>query len=95
MSESTLDQPAEISWFRLHLALLKPRILLLLEVTALCGVLVHDLLHPPGGERPWLTTVRTLALVCVGGFLAAARAFVGALVMFLIRNITVIGSAPT
>lgn len=59
------------SWLGLHLALLKVRIILLLELAAISAILVHDLLHPHGS---WTTTATTLLIVTVGGFLAAGGA---------------------
>lgn len=85
--ETTSHAPAEdlkrrSSWLSLHVELLKPRIILLLEVTALCGVLVHDLL---AADSTWSGTARTMLVVLLGGFLASGGA--NALNMWFDRDI--------
>jgi len=60
-----------IIWIRL----MKLRVIVLLQITAICAVLVHDLLDRKGvidgGERTWLDTLVTSFWVFLGGTLSA------------------------
>ena len=59
-----------MSNLRPYFSLTKPRVVVLLQITALCSVLVHDQL---GGELD-ANTVRTILVVFVGGYLSAGGA---------------------
>ncbi len=59
-----------MSNLRSYFSLTKPRVVVLLQITALCSVLVHDQL---GGELD-ANTVRTMLVVFVGGYLSAGGA---------------------
>ena len=50
--------------------LTKPRVVLLLQITALCAVLVHDMLNSGLSTR----SARTMLIVLVGGYLSAGGA---------------------
>ena len=57
------------------LTLTKPGVVVLLQITALCAVLSHDLLEASGfSEMDWNESVRTMAIVFVGGYLTAGGA---------------------
>tara|TARA_B000000460_G_scaffold233763_1_gene193714 strand:+ start:84 stop:1118 length:1035 start_codon:yes stop_codon:yes gene_type:complete len=59
-----------MSNLRPYFSLTKPRVVVLLQITALCSVLVHDQL---GGGLD-ANTVRTMLVVFVGGYLSAGGA---------------------
>jgi protoheme IX farnesyltransferase len=59
-----------MSNLRPYFTLTKPRVVVLLQITALCSVLVHDQL---GGGLD-ANTVRTMLVVFVGGYLSAGGA---------------------
>ena len=59
-----------MSNLRPYFSLTKPRVVVLLQITALCSVRVHDQL---GGELD-ANTVRTMLVVFVGGYLSAGGA---------------------
>ena len=59
-----------MSDLRPYFSLTKPRVVVLLQITALCSVLVHDQLD--GGLDA--NTVRTMLVVFVGGYLSAGGA---------------------
>ena len=59
-----------MSNLRPYFSLTKPRVVVLLQITALCSVLVHDQLD--GGLDT--NTVRTILVVFVGGYLSAGGA---------------------
>ena len=57
------------------LTLTKPGVVVLLQITALCAVLSHDLLETSGfSEMDWNESIRTMAIVFVGGYLTAGGA---------------------
>lgn len=59
---------------RVLIDLMKLRVVVLLQVTAVCAILVHDLLVRYGsvaGDRSWLDTVTALSITLVGGTLSA------------------------
>ena len=59
------------AWFTLT----KPGVVVLLQITALCAVLSHDLLEASGfSEMDWEESIRTMAIVFVGGYLTAGGA---------------------
>ena len=52
------------AWFTLT----KPGVVVLLQITALCAVLSHDLLEASGfSEMEWKESISTMAIVFVGG----------------------------
>ena len=60
-------------WFRL----MKPGVLALLQVTAMCTILIHDLIVWNAAERidfDFLNTLETMGVVFVGGYLTAGGA---------------------
>ncbi len=60
---------------RAWLALTKPGVVVLLQVTALCAVLSHDLLTAGGPSQiVWSDTLWTMGVVFVGGYLTAGGA---------------------
>ena len=58
-----------MSW-RSYVSLTKPRVVVLLQITALCAVLVHDRVYQEMG----LETANTMLIVFVGGYLSAGGA---------------------
>jgi len=66
------DMKEPVSGVRAWLALTKPGVVVLLQITALCAVLSHDLLDP--SEMDWLATIETMLVVFVGGYLTAGGA---------------------
>ena len=71
--------PAPRPTFSVLVQLMKLRVILLLQVTAICSVFIHDLLvraevmaHPEG--RRWIQTLSTCWLVPLGGTLSAGGA---------------------
>ncbi len=58
-----------MSW-RSYVSLTKPRVVVLLQITALCAVLVHDRLY----EHLSTDTANTMLIVFVGGYLSAGGA---------------------
>ena len=64
-----------VSGLRAWLSLTKPGVVVLLQITALCAVLSHDLLEANGfGDMDWNESLRTMAIVFVGGYLTAGGA---------------------
>ncbi|MBS65819.1 MAG: protoheme IX farnesyltransferase [Euryarchaeota archaeon] len=59
----------DLSW-RSYVSLTKPRVVVLLQITALCAVLVHDRLY----EHLSTDTANTMLIVFVGGYLSAGGA---------------------
>lgn len=63
------------SLFIIWVKLMKLRVIVLLQVTAVCAILVHDLLDRKGvfdgGGRTWLDTLVTCFWVVIGGTLSA------------------------
>ncbi len=53
-----------------YFSLTKPRVVVLLQITAICSVVVHDVLGPGLG----FGSVRTIAVVLVGGYMTAGGA---------------------
>lgn len=57
------------------LTLTKPGVVVLLQITALCAVLSHDLLEASGfSGMNWYESIRTMVIVFVGGYLTAGGA---------------------
>ena len=58
----------ETSGMRAYVALMKPRVLILLQITALCAVLIHDALQwRISSEWDILRTGQVMFVVVVGG----------------------------
>ena len=55
----------------LYLSLTKPKVVILLQITALCSVLSHDLI---GESEINMETIKTIFIVFVGGYLTAGGA---------------------
>ena len=74
MGESEVAAKATLSdWFQL----MKPGVLSLLQVTAMCAILVHDLIQwniAGRVEFDYAQTLETMAVVFVGGYLTAGGA---------------------
>ena len=74
MGESEVAAKATLSdWFQL----MKPGVLSLLQVTAMCAILVHDLIQWNIAGRvdfDYAQTLETMAVVFVGGYLTAGGA---------------------
>ena len=58
-----------MSW-RSYVSLTKPRVVVLLQITRLCAVLVHDRMY----EQLGIETAETMLIVFVGGYLSAGGA---------------------
>ena len=61
-------------WFSVFLQLMKLRVIVLLQITAICAILVHDLLSRHGlidVSRSWSDTVYTILITAIGGTLSA------------------------
>ena len=56
--------------WRSYVSLTKPRVVVLLQITALCAVLVHDRMY----EQLGIETAETMLIVFVGGYLSAGGA---------------------
>ena len=56
-------------WISVFRQLMKLRVIVLLQVTAICAILVHDLVTEL--ERTWLDTGYTILITVVGGTLSA------------------------
>ena len=71
MSEVSTEHPGMLKVF---IKLMKLRVIILLQVTAICAILVHDLLARYGSidaERTWLDTVYSSFITIIGGTLSA------------------------
>ena len=53
-----------------YIALTKPRVVVLLQITALCSVIVHDMLDSEFG----VSSLETMIVVFIGGYLTAGGA---------------------
>ena len=61
-------------WLSVFLQLMKLRVIVLLQITAVCAILVHDLLSRHGLleiERTWAETGFTIIITIIGGTLSA------------------------
>jgi protoheme IX farnesyltransferase len=56
-------------WFSVYKQLMKLNVIILLQITAICAILVHDLVVDL--NRTWLDTALTIAVTVVGGTLSA------------------------
>ena len=69
-----VESPPHPGWFKVFTQLMKLRVIVLLQVTAVCAILVHDLLARHGLidiDRSWADTMYTVALTVVAGTLSA------------------------
>ncbi|HJM45039.1 MAG TPA: hypothetical protein QF644_03730, partial [Candidatus Poseidoniaceae archaeon] len=69
--EDVLVKP---SLFNTLTKLMKLRVIVLLQITAICAILVHDILSRHGLidiERTWFDTFFTMGVTIVGGTLSA------------------------
>ena len=67
-----MTEPRALS--RILIDLMKLRVVVLLQITAVCAILVHDLLvryESIAGDRSWLDTLTAVAITVVGGTLSA------------------------
>ena len=74
----TDEAPGDLSphpgWFKVFTQLMKLRVIVLLQVTAVCAILIHDLLARHGlidVDRSWMDTFSTILLTVVAGTLSA------------------------
>ena len=71
MMEQTASAP---SMFSLFIKLMKLRVIVLLQITAICAILVHDSLARYDLidiERTWFDTLWTSTITVIGGTLSA------------------------
>ena len=71
MSEPAQENPGLL---RVFIKLMKLRVIVLLQVTAICAILVHDLLARYGSidaDRTWMDTIYSSVITLVGGTLSA------------------------
>ena len=74
MGRDAVSEP-ESTGIRAYVALMKPRVLVLLQITAICAVLIHDALDwRISGEWDLLHTVQVMFVVIIGGLLTAGGA---------------------
>jgi protoheme IX farnesyltransferase len=65
----------ETTGLRAYVALMKPRVLVLLQITAICAVLIHDALDwRISGEWNLIETGQIMLVVIIGGLLSAGGA---------------------
>tara|TARA_B100001778_G_scaffold101035_2_gene82484 strand:+ start:660 stop:1739 length:1080 start_codon:yes stop_codon:yes gene_type:complete len=60
--------------FTIYLQLMKLRVVVLLQITAICAIVAHDLMvrsDAISGDRTWLDTLQACIITLVGGTLAA------------------------
>ena len=60
--------------FTIHLQLMKLRVVVLLQITAICAIVAHDLMvrsDAISGDRTWLDTLQASLVTLLGGTLAA------------------------
>ena len=65
------DKPGIIT---IYLQLMKLRVVILLQVTAICAIIAHDLMvrsEAINGDRTWIDTLEACVVTLVGGTLAA------------------------
>jgi protoheme IX farnesyltransferase len=71
VSEGSIPHPG---LFKVMTQLMKLRVIILLQITAICAILIHDMLaryDVINVERSWLDTVWVIAITVVGGTLSA------------------------
>ena len=67
----TIEKPSLLS---VLIQLMKLRVIVLLQITAICAILVHDLIARNGlieSERTWYDTFFTIVITIIGGTLSA------------------------
>ena len=73
MSETKQDNPHP-GWLSVFLKLMKLRVIILLQITAICAILVHDMLARHGlidVDRTWQDTFYASIITIIGGTLSA------------------------
>ncbi len=71
---TSTDITSHPGWFSVFTQLMKLRVIVLLQITAICAILVHDLLSRNdliNVERSWGDTVYTIIITVLGGTLSA------------------------
>ena len=74
MSASHKLSEPKPSWFVVLAKLMKLRVIVLLQITAICAILVHDLIARHGlieADRSWLDTFYACIITVIGGTLSA------------------------
>ena len=69
--ENNIQKP---NLFSVLIQLMKLRVIVLLQITAICAILVHDLIARHGliaVERTWFDTFFTMLITIIGGTLSA------------------------
>ena len=69
MSDAELDT-SHPGWLSVFIKLMKLRVIILLQITALCAILVHDMLARHGlidVERTWQDTFYASLITIIGG----------------------------
>ena len=70
-TQSDIPHPG---WPKVFIRLMKLRVIVLLQITAICAILVHDLLSRHGlidGTRSWSDTLYASVITVIGGTLSA------------------------
>ena len=79
------------SLFRIYLQLMKLRVVVLLQITAICAILAHDLMVRSDaipGDRTWLETLEACLVTLLGGTLAAGGSNAINMVIMLTNALT-------
>jgi len=74
MADNGKIQSVHPGWFLVFIRLMKLRVIVLLQITAICSILVHDLLARHGlidVERTWYDTLYASLITILGGTLSA------------------------
>ncbi|MBT5254845.1 MAG: hypothetical protein HOL72_03685, partial [Euryarchaeota archaeon] len=70
-NDESISHPGMLSVF---LQLMKLRVIVLLQITAVCSILVHDLLARHdliAIDRTWMDTIETVVITVIAGTLSA------------------------
>ena len=73
-SEPNSAEDSHPGWISVFVQLMKLRVIVLLQITAICAILVHDLLSRHGlieVDRSWSDTAYTIVITVIGGTLSA------------------------
>ena len=73
-SEPNSAEDGHPGWISVFVQLMKLRVIVLLQITAICAILVHDLLSRHGlidVDRSWSDTAYTIVITVIGGTLSA------------------------
>ena len=73
-SEPNSTEDSHPGWISVFVQLMKLRVIVLLQITAICAILVHDLLSRHGlidVDRSWSDTAYTIVITVIGGTLSA------------------------